>query len=164
MAKFKFKKTNLSKIAGRWYRELHPNLLRAIKQDIVIGISPVFKGKYKGTYSKSYRKSIRNARKNNKKAKKIGSRTKRSERELARKQTGVVNLLLSGKLLRSSVMRRIKWGFKIEFKDPKAEWHHNGDGNLPVRRLLPTDATERFNSRISKIINDALKRAWNKRN
>jgi len=79
-----------------------------------------------------------------------------------------VDMNKTGKMLKSlSVKQNKKGQLKISFSDEKAAWHDSGEGNLPVRRLLPRSG-EFFNSTLTRLIlrvlNLAVKKTIKKRN
>jgi len=72
-----------------------------------------------------------------------------------------VNLNESGRLLGSAKVSQQTGSGKIsfEFTDKKADWHHNGKGKNPKRRMLPTKKNEKFNVKLTKFLNRALRKA-----
>ena len=73
-----------------------------------------------------------------------------------------VDMLNTGEMLDSLTIKQDKMGrVKIFFKDKKAKWHQEGEGNLPVRRLLPA-RDEEFNARLNKALMKLLKNAVKK--
>ncbi len=75
-----------------------------------------------------------------------------------------VNLNENGNLLASAKVSQEAGSGKIsiEFTDKKASWHHNGEGNNPKRRMLPTKQGEKFNTKLTKFLNKALRLAVTK--
>lgn len=101
---------------------LNKPLQREIVSTISKGISPVLgQGKYT-KYSDSYKKAIKKGR-------------------LSRfsKRRSPVNLRLSGQMLSSIFGKKEGRKLVIGFKDKKAQWHNDGEGNLPRRAMLPQD-------------------------
>jgi hypothetical protein len=76
------------------------------------------------------------------------------------KKQSPVSMRLTGKMLDSLTFNSSTG--KLGFGDKKAKWHNEGDGNLPVRRLLPTNPGERFNRRAEQRIRDGLSEAVRK--
>ena len=83
------------------------------------------------------------------------------------KQKGVsrnqVDMTLSGKMMNSLEAKATRRGIiEIFFKDKKASYHHNGKGELPARRLLPTGRNEVFIKDISDFIIATLRKVVRK--
>ncbi len=76
------------------------------------------------------------------------------------KKQSPVSMRLSGDMLDSLTFSPATG--KLGFSDKKAKWHNEGEGNLPVRRLLPTNPGERFNRRAEQRIRDGLSEAVRK--
>ncbi len=112
-------------------------LKRAIVNEINQGRTPVSGSKRRfERYSASYRRAI--------------SKGRFSDQS---KKRSPVNLRLSGKLLRSLVSNVSNGILKISFTDKKAEFHQEGQGNLPVRKLLPGPG-EKFSKTIQLMIRE----------
>lgn len=136
MSSFKWNrlpKQQLREIARRFSSQYIPMLEKAIKDDIKKGVSPVYK-KRMVKYSKSYKKQIT-----------------RGKKSFANKSKSLVNLYLTGKMMKSLVITATKKGFHIVFKDKKSSYHNEGTKNIPRRAMLPRTKDERFNNRITKI-------------
>lgn len=120
-------------------------LIRTIQDIIRKGISPVEgEGRFE-KYSDSYRSAIKKGY--------LG----------AQKRPSPVSMFLSGEMLGSlRIVERAKKLF-IQFDDKKAFWHQYGKGNLPVRKLLPTRFSDRFNKRINQLVVTALKNSVKKK-
>jgi len=74
-----------------------------------------------------------------------------------------VDMFKTGDLLKSIHVKQNRLGeILVSFKDEKAEWHQEGQGKLPVRKLLPVKRGEKFNIRLTKFINKILKLAVKK--
>lgn len=84
------------------------------------------------------------------------------------KQKGVprtqVDMTLSGKMMNSLEAKATRKGvIEIFFRDKKkARYHHNGEGHLPARRLLPTGRNEVFIKDISDFIISVLRKVIRK--
>ena len=117
-------------IKKRFSRELKQDIADEIVKDILEGKSPVRGHRYE-QYSDSYSK------------------------KKGRKKP--VDMLGEGDMLESIYVKQNKIGqLLIYFRDKKAEWHQKGQGKLPIRKLLPVKKKERFNIRITNIINKIL--------
>lgn len=116
---------------------IEKELRKEVLKDIKAGRSPVKgQGRFK-RYSDSYRKLIKRS---------LGGIKKPSP----------VNLELTGELL-DSVFTQVKNNkVTIGFKDKKFEYHNEGKGNLPVRRILPTKGGEEFNRSITLRIRELV--------
>jgi|GEM_PF-3705359 hypothetical protein len=74
-----------------------------------------------------------------------------------------VDLLKSGKMLESIRVKQNKIGqLLIEFLDKKAPYHNYGQGRVPERKMLPSKKGERFNVKLTKVINSILRLAVKK--
>jgi hypothetical protein len=76
------------------------------------------------------------------------------------KKRSPVNLTQSGDMLNS--LKFQKSDGILKFTSPLAQYHNDGEGNLPERRLLPNRDGERFNPRVRKILRDSLAAAVKK--
>lgn len=103
---------------------------KAIREEVIdtinSGISPVNGNKFE-RYSEKYAKA------------KGVSRNK-------------VDMLVTGRMLRSLQIRKTKSSFFLYFTSKIAGYHNTGGENLPERRLLPTKNGERFADKIQKLI------------
>lgn len=123
-------------ISKRFSRELKDKIEIAILEEIVQGKSPV-RGHTFEEYSDGY-------------AKKKGGKKP-------------VDMTLTGKMLKSLKVVQNRYGqLLISFKDKKANWHQKGEGKLPERKLLPTDRSDTFNTKITKLIKKVLNLAVKK--
>jgi hypothetical protein len=77
------------------------------------------------------------------------------------KKKSPVSMHLTGKML-STLSYRSKTGTLVA-TDPKWDFHNDGEGKLPERRLLPNREGESFNRLIQKKITDALNVATGKK-
>ena len=139
----------LKTIQKEWQKEASrtakPILKKAIiDEHILRGKSPVQGGGRFEKYSIAYRNQIRN---------RLASFGKR---------VTPVNLKLSGQMLSTFFVKKVSKGVEVGFSDDIAEYHNNGDGNLPERRLLPTRTAERFNRDINRTIKGWLESALKK--
>ena len=129
----------MPEIKEQFKSDLPRPLTRAIEKDILKSVSPNRSKRYP-RYSDSYGKA----------KKKAGhSRT--------------VNLRLTGKMLKSlvAVKRRGK-PLAIEFKDDKAAYHNTTGprGNKKkIRRMLPDERGEEFNSKITGLLSNVLQKS-----
>lgn len=94
-------------------------------------------------------KSLRASRKARSQNNKNKSFIKSLNSHLEGKKVSPVNLKLSGALLDSIFTRVNNNRVTIGFKDEKFEYHNEGQGNLPIRRMLPTNTGEQFNRSIT---------------
>ena len=79
------------------------------------------------------------------------------------KPVDMIGLKRGGKMLKSIKVTRVTGGgISVRFDDPKAKYHNDGEGNLPERKLLPTNKGETFNTYLTKILNKLLNRAVKK--
>lgn len=121
-------------------RETLNAMARPLKREIVKEINDgrsAVSGKRRFTkYSASYRDAI-----------KKGRFSKQSKRR------SPVNLRLSGKLLLSIVSSISNKKLRISFTDDKAVFHQEGQGNLPVRKLLPGPG-EKFSKTIQLMMRE----------
>lgn len=74
-----------------------------------------------------------------------------------------VDMLLTGKMLESLIAKQNSEGdLLIEFKDKKAVWHNSGEGNQPMRKLLPSKDGEQFKRdimrKVLKVLDKAVKK------
>lgn len=91
----------------------------------------------------------------------IASKVKKISRErYGDKKQSPVNMELSGDMLDSLTFNTSKG--VLGFSDKKAKWHNEGEGKLPVRRLLPNNPGERFNRRAEQRIRQGLSDAVRK--
>ena len=131
--KIKFKSTLASFIPNinkKFTKEMKRIMADEIAATIISGTSPVTGKRFKG-YSTAY------------------------ARIKGRKQP--VDMLVSGDMLNSlTVVSAGPNTVDIFFKDVLALFHTNGDGNLPVRKLLPIKSGEDFSKAIQKRINKAI--------
>lgn len=94
------------------------------------------------------------------------SKTGKVQRDKFEKGFGVgkkqspVNMRVSGDML-DSLTFNTSTGI-LGFSDEKAKWHNEGEGKLPVRRLLPNNPGERFNRRAEQRIRQGLSDAVRK--
>lgn len=143
MAKFKMK-TPIAKIKRDIIkgvqRKLPSVLESAITSDIEKGVSPV-KGQRFVKYSKSYKYQIKNGYKN-----------------LSSKSKSLVNLKVTGEMLKSLVIKRHAKGIKIVFNDKKSSYHNDGTDKIPRRAMLPTKEGEEFNKRINDRVATLIER------
>lgn len=110
-----------------------------IVREINGGRSPVTGKRFKG-YSKSYKKAI--------------GRGRFSE---FGKRKSPVNMRLSGKMLLAVFSRKTGRTLLIGFDSEIAEFHNEGAGNLPKRKLLPT-GKETFSNSINQDADVILKK------
>ena len=79
---------------------------------------------------------------------------------LTGKKRSPVNLKVTGEMLDSffvKVRRRAQsLLFDVGFKDEKAEWHNEGQGRLPTRRIIP----DRTNEEFSRVITNRITRLY----
>lgn len=68
-----------------------------------------------------------------------------------------VDMLVTGKMLRSLQIRRTKSSFLLSFRNKVAKFH-NETGRV-IRRLLPTKRGERFSNTIEELILNAVEKA-----
>jgi len=116
------------------FKGIKEDVLRRIKR----GSSPVAgEGKYQ-KYSDSYKKQIK---------------------YIKNKNVRPVNLKVTGKMLDSFKIKKLRKGISFIFTDPKAIYHDElGAGKSKViRRMLPRD-NERWYRPIQKRIDEAIKR------
>lgn len=82
-----------------------------------------------------------------------------------RKSISPVNMRLEGNMFRSFIVKVKTLSTSvvvngltllIGYEDPKAEYHNEGAGQLPERRLLPNKAGEKFNRRINTKVRELL--------
>ena len=78
------------------------------------------------------------------------------------KKLSPVNLTLSGNMLRSIFTRTTDKGFEIGFSSKLAFYHQNGEGNLPVRKLLPGPTDRGFNIIIERKVTALIIKNFNK--
>lgn len=79
------------------------------------------------------------------------------------KPVDMIGLKRGGKMLKSlKVTRETGGGVNVRFDDEKAKYHNNGEGNLPERKLLPTNEGETFNTFLTKVLNELLNGAVKK--
>lgn len=126
------------RVSKNFSRDIKNSIEDAILDEIVQGKSPV-RGEYNfEEYSESYSK--------------LKGRLK------------PVDMVLSGEMFSSFYVKQVKsvGSLEIGFKDEKAAYHQEGNENLPQRKLLPVDKGEKFNTRLTKFINNALKKAVKK--
>ena len=119
-------------------RKPREEIADAIVEEILYGRSPVQFKRFE-QYSRSYAKQ------------KYGNSQRRRP----------VNMLKDGDMLNSFKVLKEKDGLVFRFDDEKADWHNNGKGRLPKRRLLPTTRGERFKPRIMKQITKIIEAAVN---
>ena len=134
----RFKQT-LPEIKEQFKRDLPRPLARAIKKDILKSVSPN-RSKRFPRYSAGYGKAKNKAG-----------------------HPRTVNLKLTGKMLRSLVaIKRRGKPVELEFKDEKAIYHNTTGprGNKrKIRRLLPDKRGEEFNSSLTNLLSDVLRRS-----
>ena len=125
------------------YGSIGYELVRTVQDVIRKGISPVDgEGRFE-KYSQSYRDAIK-------------------KKQYGNKKVSPVNMSLTGEMMGSLRVIEYKNGALIEFTDKKAGYHQNGEGNLPVRKLLPVKKRDTFNKRITDLLVKALKAALKK--
>jgi len=78
------------------------------------------------------------------------------------KPVDMIGFKRGGKMLKSLKVVAAKGGVIARFSDKKAKYHNDGEGNLPERKLLPTNKGETFNTYLTKILNKLLNRAVKK--
>ena len=162
-----------------------PPIKRAIQEDIRSGVSPV-KGKGRFVkYSDSYKEQIRGetAFRRTKSGKVFAISTKgikgKGSKKLRKaikekiedmnevftkfkKRVSPVNMTLKGTMVNSLIVRPSlaltnKFKMLIQFEDPKATFHNDkGAAGKTVRRLLPTNSGEKFNTRIDTLMRTLL--------
>lgn len=122
-------------ISKRFSKMLKQDIEVEIINEILEGKSPVRNHKFE-KYSESYAK------------------TKGREKP--------VDMFKTGDMLDSiKVKQNTKGDVIVSFSDKKAKYHQNGEGRLPVRKLLPK-GKEKFNTRLTKFINKILRLAVKK--
>jgi len=130
------------KIIAQFQKTFPKSIKKDILNRIASGNSPVAgKGRFE-KYSDSYKKQIKS---------------------IPGKQVTPVNLKVTGKMLKSLLIRNIKNGISIIFTDPVAAYHDllGAGRSKTIRRLLPGKG-EKFYQPIQKKINDAAIRAIKK--
>jgi hypothetical protein len=146
-------------------------LTDAIKDLITKGISPVFGIRKFQRYSESYNEQIKGKLSFfTTKSKQIvpvieekTSNEKGKKKTYAKQGLGYnkklrpINMTLSGKMLDSLKAGNKRDEAMIWFNDKKADYHNEGaklwhGGELPKRRLLPTNDGERFHKNVFKLI------------
>ena len=128
----------MPEIKEQFKKDLPRPLTQAIEKDILKSISPN-RSKQFPRYASGYGK--------------------------AKKKAGhprTVNLKLTGKMLKSltAIKRRGK-PLEVEFKDEKAIYHNTtgpGGNKKKIRRILPSEPEEKFNSKITNLLSNVLKR------
>jgi len=137
---------DLKKIYGQFNSELNKVLKSELPEKIekVIlsemnkGNSPVKGEKWVG-YSESYKDAIRKGR-----------------YVTFRKRTVPVNLKLSGKLHRSIKIKYSNGVLTFRFDSKIAEYHQNGGGKLPQRKILP-EKNEEFTNKVQNVIDLSIR-------
>ena len=138
LAKFKPDKKTFKKIVSELQKELKkelPDLI--VEQSIKKGISPVFGFRKFPKYSEIYKAIIKRTRI------KGGKRSP-------------VTLTLTGDMNNSFKVKKIKDGLNLSFTDEKSQWHNDGEGNLPQRKMLPTETKEKFSRVITMRIKELI--------
>ena len=142
-------KRDLNRAKEGFYKLVENTIVKAIKEFIQRGISPV-KGQVRyDRYSESYREQIKDG--------KVKSKTKVSP----------VNLTQSGRMLDSLSATRNNRGVLIKFEDKKAQYHDiDGAGKIKaIRRLLPNTGgrdRENFNDRLIQNLKKLYERSIKK--
>jgi hypothetical protein len=165
---FKVTKTNIPKDAIKQVRDefsksgAAKHIRKDILDDLSAGVSPVEGEKWK-KYSESYKSVIRGQKTFRKKGGKVFVKNEPDEAFLAiarlfGKSIAPVNLKLSGELWKSLKVNIQQSKIIIAFTDFLAEIHNNlGAGkSRTIRKLLPTEAGEKLNSRIMQGIIERL--------
>ena len=129
----------MPEIKETFKNDLSRPLINIIKKDILKSVSPN-RSKRFPRYSASYGK--------------------------AKKKAGhprTVNLKLAGEMLKSlTATKRRGKPLDIEFEDEKAVYHNDtgpGGNKKKIRRVLPSNHGEEFNSKIIMLIGNILKRS-----
>ena len=132
-------KRTMPEIKEQFKNDLPRPLTQAIEKDILKSVSPNLSKRFP-RYSESYGK--------------------------AKKKEGhprTVNLKLTGKMLRSlTAIKRQGKPLEVEFKDEKATYHNDtgpGGNKKKIRRLLPGQKGEEFNSTITNLLSNVLQRS-----
>lgn len=177
-------KRMLSFVRKEFAKEAPRVITRAITSDITSGVSPVLgKGRYP-KYSESYKAQIKgeaafltNSKGNvfaittkgkrgfTKEKNKIFIEVLNEHLKINGKRLAPVNLKVTGKMIKS-LFARVRGSFSskfsmfVAFADDVAEFHNNrGAGGKTVRRVLPTNIGEKFNSKISGIMTNLLNKS-----
>jgi hypothetical protein len=138
-----------------WEKLNQSNIVGVVRNVILAGISPVKgAGSRFQKYSKGYLNKISGKVEfTTKEGEKVRFNA-RSKNIPSDKKKSPVNLKLSGEMLKS--LRFNKKNGEMYFKDEKAYWHNDGEGSLPVRRLIPDKDGEEFSRLIQNKIADDL--------
>ena len=168
------------------FKRTAPRIIKKeIKRDIQSGVSPVRgKGRFE-KYSKSYKEAIKGetAFRRTKSGKVFAITTKGVKGSRAfkqgikdkifdlnedfrkfKKKLAPINMTFSGKMIKSLFIRvrgiTRRFSMLIAFGDDVADFHNKkGAGGKTVRRLLPTESGEKFNSRLENIIRNLLNKS-----
>lgn len=145
-------------------------LKKAILEDMKAGVSPVRGAKWK-KYSDSYKsvirgeKTFRTVKIDGQNVVKARNGRDESFFSLAaiggRKGISPVNLKLTGELYKSLKVNTIGRKIVVAFNDFLALVHNNlGAGkSKAIRRLLPTESGEKFNDKITQVVEAQIKKA-----
>ena len=132
-------KRTMPEIKEQFKNDLPRPLTQAIKKDILKSVSPN-RSKRFPRYSSSY--------------------------DRAKKKAGyprTVNLRLTGKMLKSLIaIKKTGKPLEVKFKDEKAHFHNDtgpGGNNKKIRRMLPSNHGEGFNSKITGVISNILQKS-----
>lgn len=153
-------------IKDRYLKTLWKELGRGVTIVSVIldlikkGISPTSSGRFV-KYSQGYINAIKGVAKfTTRSGEDVEFRAPGSKGLGVGKRQSPVNMNLSGDML-DSLTFNTSTGM-LGFSDKKAKWHNEGEGKLPVRRLLPNNPGERFNRRAEQRIRQGLSDAVRK--
>lgn len=170
----------LDKVSRETAREISKSNAGDVLEKEVVGTikkgnSPVQGFRRFPKYSESYRDQIRGKaafftkngkviplKKQGRRKTPTNSLIDKLNEDLKGKKRSPVNLTVTGEMLKSFFVRaKLKARsviFTVGFADEVAEFHNEGKGNLPVRRMIPTGSGETFKRVITRRVNKIFQR------